>query len=157
MQGKCPECSKPVFFAERQTGPDGKIWHRGCVIKNLQSKRKAPSTFESYPEQRRRAREREERLARRRTQDSTDMSSTVPTTTTTSAPEEQKQNQAPTNPRERRRAAANTGTSTSAPAQPTTPQPSNVIKFCMDCGSPRNPAAAKYCWNCGFCVSAWVV
>jgi ribosomal protein S27AE len=29
--GKCPRCGKTVYFAERQTGPDGGEWHQICV------------------------------------------------------------------------------------------------------------------------------
>jgi len=173
---RCPECNKVVYFAERQTGPDGKVWHRGCVIKNLQSKRKAPSTFESYPDQQRRQKEREARLAARKkaqeesgslrqstpseptpTEPVSDYSGSHTTTTGSHTTTTTTSNYPTTTPSQ---------TTSTTPSQTTTTTSSNystntpstttsghTLNFCMDCGTPRNPSDAKYCWNCGFCLS----
>jgi hypothetical protein len=47
---QCPFCKKTVYFAERQMGPDGKDWHKACVIKHIQTKGREGSVFESYPQ-----------------------------------------------------------------------------------------------------------
>jgi hypothetical protein len=47
----CPQCNKTVYFAERQMGPDGKDWHKSCLIKYKQNKPREAGTFESYPHQ----------------------------------------------------------------------------------------------------------
>eukprot|EP01120_Amphizonella_sp_Union-15-10_P004018 TRINITY_DN144_c0_g1_i2.p1 TRINITY_DN144_c0_g1~~TRINITY_DN144_c0_g1_i2.p1 ORF type:complete len:112 (-),score=20.88 TRINITY_DN144_c0_g1_i2:35-370(-) len=44
----CPFCKKPVYFAERQTGLDGKQWHRGCLIRYNSDVSKRTSPFISY-------------------------------------------------------------------------------------------------------------
>eukprot|EP01120_Amphizonella_sp_Union-15-10_P004017 TRINITY_DN144_c0_g1_i1.p1 TRINITY_DN144_c0_g1~~TRINITY_DN144_c0_g1_i1.p1 ORF type:complete len:113 (-),score=19.54 TRINITY_DN144_c0_g1_i1:72-410(-) len=46
----CPFCKKPVYFAERQTGLDGKQWHRGCLIRYNSDVNKRTSPFISYTE-----------------------------------------------------------------------------------------------------------
>eukprot|EP01120_Amphizonella_sp_Union-15-10_P016834 TRINITY_DN911_c0_g1_i1.p1 TRINITY_DN911_c0_g1~~TRINITY_DN911_c0_g1_i1.p1 ORF type:complete len:175 (+),score=18.57 TRINITY_DN911_c0_g1_i1:102-626(+) len=173
MNSVCPHCNQRVYFAERQTGPDGKIWHRGCVIKNLQSNKKPPSTFESYPDQIRRAREREARLAsRRRAQEtksspdpssipSDELSSEISIGTPVATGEESgrirraasRTTELPTreNPRERPRGPSQSSGTASAPNPVPSLPPS--VKFCIDCGCPRYPNDAKFCWQCGFSLS----
>jgi len=47
---RCPGCGKTVYFAERQTGLDGKQWHRGCLIRYTADMSKRTSPFISYNE-----------------------------------------------------------------------------------------------------------